>query len=199
MMAKNKSRESIISELRSNINEIETQQGITTSKIKKQNFKSEDEAFKKIQRLINCREHSVKSLTERLERSGFSGQVSNAAVERACECGLVSNARFAEVLVTSRRSQGYGIKGIECELKKNDIDPASCAVFCQLEENQSTEQEIERAVEFLSKHPSHSKNPMPAAYRKLLGRGYESSIASAAARKWAETLQGQSNEQKLLN
>ena len=191
----------MLEQLRQNISEIESQgrnsnkevrgsESNKTNSLSEPNAENEanNDAFKKIQRLINCREHSKKSLFKRLVRDGFSEQASNAAVNRACECGLVSDARFAEVLVSSRLAQGYGIGAIERELCDNGIDPQSCTAFCELSETSSSASEIQRALEFMSKRPSRSKNPRQAAYRKLVSRGYGTHVASAAAKKWEEQL-----------
>ena len=193
------SKSEVLEALRQSINEIELAgqssksqahaSGVArTKRANNANGKNDanNEAFKKIQRLLNCREHSTRSLHKRLVRGGFSESVANAAISRACECGLVSDARFAETLVSSRRSQGYGIGAIERELYDNNISPQSCPAFCEFAESSNSATETQRALEFLHKRPTRSKNPRQAAYRNLVQRGYSTYVASAAAKAWTQ-------------
>lgn len=76
-----------------------------------------DSAFKKIQRLLCIREHASALLYKRLLSSGYDDHIASEAVQRAINCGLVSDERYADVLVRSRLSQGKGLRGIAFELE----------------------------------------------------------------------------------
>ena len=89
------------------------------------------------------------------------------------------------MLIRSRIAQGKGSSGIERELKSHNIDlwdvpgwPDSYDV--------DDDVELNRALALLENKPPHSKNPRESAFRKLVNKGYPTSIASSAARIWHE-------------
>ena len=142
-------------------------------------------AFKKIVALVNARDRSEKSIRDRLGDCEFDDREIDEAVSRAKEYGLIDDARFAEVLVRSRISQGKGRAGIERELRENEIDPYTIPDWpyaFDIDENT----EYARALETLNRKPPRSKNLREGAYRKLISKGYSSSIAASAARAWCE-------------
>ncbi|MEG0027306.1 MAG: regulatory protein RecX [Raoultibacter sp.] len=144
-------------------------------------------AFQKIERLCSVREQSSKALRERLIREGFDECATNEAITRALSCGLLDDGRFADVLIRTRLSAGKGLMGIEAELVRFDIDPESVSGWPS-DYGISPETEIDRALLLLQRKPPHTKNMRDAAYRKLVGKGYASSVASTAARLWFESL-----------
>lgn len=175
--------------------------------------RTEDEtkAFEKVTRLACARERGSRELIDRLARDGFSREVAESAVQRALDCGLIDDVRYGAVLVRTRVAQGRGRKGIEDELDRAGIsatdipgwpdeffslsgfDPfrvadndedglIDCSFGCEFNE----EQEVERALALLRRKPSHSKNVRASAYRKLMTKGYSSSVASAATRRFLE-------------
>ena len=132
-------------------------------------------------------------------------------MRRALDCGLIDDTRYGAVLIRTRVSQGRGRKGIEDELERagiaasdipgwpeeffsvDDFDPfrvnanaeddvVGCSFGCE----SSDEQEIERALALLRRKPPRSKNVQASAYRKLVTRGYSTSVASAATRRFME-------------
>ena len=142
-------------------------------------------AFKKIIDLVNAADRSEKTLRERLARLGFSEASIDESIERARSYGFVDDMRFAEVLIRSRISQRKGSAGIERELVSHGIDPdqvdgwpdAYVADF---------DNELDSALSLLDAKPPRSKNLRDGAYRKLMQRGFPTSVASSAARMWAE-------------
>jgi len=146
---------------------------------------SSDDAFKKVLRLVGARDRSARQLKDRLKKDGFSEQACQTAVERAVECGLIDDLHFADVLIRSRIAQGKGLAGIERELKDNDIDPNEIPGWPY--EYQDTEySELDRALSLLKRNPPRAKNKRDAAYRKLVTKGFSSSVAASAARQWGE-------------
>lgn len=145
-------------------------------------------AFDRIVRWTSNRFRSEADLRKRLLREGYTLEQIDEAIERAQRCLLIDDERFADVLVRSRVRAGKGKVGIESELRKEGIDPFSLPGWPEDYFSDDDESELDRAVSFLDKHPTRSKNPRQAAYRKLLGKGYSSSIAGAASRIWCERL-----------
>ena len=88
-----------------------------------------DSAFAKIQRLLCIREHASALLHKRLIASGYDDRIASEAVQRAINCGLVSDERYADVLVRSRLSQGKGLRGIAFELEQAGIDPQTVPAY----------------------------------------------------------------------
>lgn len=143
-------------------------------------------AMRKIERLCSLREQASAALRERLVRDGFSEKVAEEAVGRAVECGLVDDARFADVLVRCRLAAGKGCAGIARELASHGIDPAHVESYLDAAEAGS-DVELSRALDLLERKPPRAKNAREAAYRRLVGKGFSSSIASSAARTWWES------------
>ena len=132
-------------------------------------------------------------------------------MRRALDCGLIDDMRYGAVLIRTRVSQGRGRKGIEDELERagiaasdipgwpeeffsvDDFDPFRVnanaeddVVVCSFGSESSDEQEIERALALLRRKPPRSKNVQASAYRKLVTKGYSTSVASAATRRFME-------------
>ena len=144
-----------------------------------------EKAVKKIIALFNASDRSERSSRERLEREGFEESAIDESVERAKRWGLIDDARFAQILVRSRLSQGKGSAGIVRDLAANGIDADEVPGW-PYEFPVSYEEELERALSLLERKPPTAKNARDAAYRRLMQKGYPSSVASAAARTWHE-------------
>ena len=145
-----------------------------------------ESAFAKIQRLLCIREHASALLYKRLLSSGYDDHIASEAVQRAINCGLVSDERYADVLVRSRLSQGKGLRGIAFELEQADIDPQTVPAYQEALFRDSGPDELARALSLLAAKPPKAKRIREAAYRKLVQKGYESSVAASAARIFAE-------------
>ena len=145
-----------------------------------------DSAFAKIQRLLCIREHASALLYKRLLSSGYDDRIAAEAVQRAINCGLVSDERYADVLVRSRLSQGKGLRGIAFELEQADIDPKTVPAYQEALFRDSGPDELARALSLLAAKPPKAKRIREAAYRKLVQKGYESSVAASAARIFAK-------------
>lgn len=145
------------------------------------------QAFKKIVALVNVSDRSEQAIRERLTNEGFDELAIDQAVDRAKTYSIIDDAHFAEVLVRSRLSQGRGLSGIKRELKQHNIDVERLAFWQEGICDDSQEGELDRAIEALNKKPPRTKHLREGAYRYLVRRGYASSIASSAARIWAES------------
>lgn len=78
-------------------------------------------AYGKALGLLSRREHSQRELKRKLDHSGFAGDEAAQALQRLQQQSFQSDARFAELLVRSRVSQGHGPRRIRAELRTHGI------------------------------------------------------------------------------
>lgn len=123
-------------------------------------------------------------LEARLVKDGFSEEAAAAAVSRAVRCGLIDDSRYADVLARSRISALRGLSGIARELEGLGIDPESVEPYAEAFAL-GDDWEIGRALSILESKPPRAKNARDAAYRRLVQKGYSSSVAASAARLWS--------------
>jgi len=147
--------------------------------------KDPDEAMNSLVRLIAARGRSVHEARKRLMEKGYSAESTAKAIERALDCGLLDDQRFAGGLIKDKLSAGWGSYRIDQELyyfgiDKDAIEGYPSAFF-------SDEAQLEQALIALKRHRSRSKNPRQAAYRYLVSKGYSSDVASAAIKTSAST------------
>ncbi|WP_238382845.1 regulatory protein RecX [Cognatilysobacter segetis] len=71
--------------------------------------------------LLTRREHSRKELVRKLVQRGVDAGEVEAAVDKLAGAGWQDDARFAESLVRSRASTGYGPLHIRAELGTHDL------------------------------------------------------------------------------
>lgn len=147
-------------------------------------FADPEAAFRKIERLCLVREQASEQLRRRLARDGFEPEAVEAALSRALACGLVDDARFADVLVRSRLAQGRGMRGIAAELEGLGIDADGVDALAERDGDDAGE--VERALALLDRKPPRAKNRRDAAYRRLAQKGFSASVSSTAARLWCE-------------
>lgn len=184
-------RQSVISELQNRIAAMESGGGVAEPPRSELQAEAQtsavqsNDALKKIIALVNASDKSERAIRDRLVREGFSEPAIEGAVGQAKQYGFIDDRRFAEVLVRSRISQGRGSAGIIRELAENDIDAEDVPGW-PYDFPLSTEEETERAIGLLQRKPPHAKNKREAAYRRLMQKGYSSTVASSAARLWFE-------------
>ena len=145
--------------------------------------KDAERAFNKIVRLASTSEQATRPLKDRLLREGYSEEAADEAITRAVSCGLVDDARYAEVLVRSRLSQGRGRPGIRAELERLGLDAGSCESVFQ----ECSQSDFDRALDLLDARPPRAKNKRDACYRRLVQKGYGADVASSASRCWCES------------
>ena len=145
-----------------------------------------DRALKRIVSWVNVSERSEHAVRERLELEGFTDEAINEAVGRAIGYGFIDDMRFAASLIRSRLRKGRGDAGIRRELAAHGIDLDDVPGW-PYEFVESDDEQLERALAYLDRHPTRSKNKREGAYRKLVQNGYPAAIASNAARLWSES------------
>jgi regulatory protein len=72
--------------------------------------------------LLARREHSAFELGQKLRHKGLSVPSVEGVIEQLIAEGLLSDQRFAESLIYSRRQQGYGPVRIRYELREKGVD-----------------------------------------------------------------------------
>ena len=146
-------------------------------------------AFAKVSRIVSQAEKSSKQVRDRLKRDGFSEEAIEYSLGRALRSGMIDDARYAEWLVRSRLRQGRGLSGVERELAEIGYRLEDLRGWPE-EFEYAEEDEIQRAIGFLEKHPPKAKNLRDSAYRKLAAKGFSSECSSTAARIWCERMAG---------
>ncbi len=146
----------------------------------------EQEAFARIVRLAAVRERCQSELRQRLADEGFATEDIEAALERARACSLVDDLRYAAVLTRTRIAQGKGQVGVEAELQRADINPHEIEGWPDQFFDEGAGSELERALDVLRRKPPRAKQLAPAAYRRLIRKGYSHDTASEAARRFAQ-------------
>jgi regulatory protein len=81
-------------------------------------------AYDKALGLLARREHSRKELKAKLRQGGYEGEETTNAIDRLGEQHYQDDDRFAEVLLRSRISQGYGPMRLRVELKSHGLADA---------------------------------------------------------------------------
>lgn len=144
-------------------------------------------AFDKLVRSVSASEQSTAKIRRKLLEAGLPEGSVESAIEKAVRIGAIDDKRYAECLVRSTLSMGKGLKFALKEIESLGIDPYELESYNEhLEEGD--EADIERALDFLNRHPSRSKDVRGAAYRKLISKGYDGGVASTASRLYAESL-----------
>jgi len=152
---------------------------------------SAERALADAHRLLAHRPRARAELGARLASKGHPEQAVRHALARLEEQGLLDDHAFARAYVADRRRlAGWGAERIARELARLGTTPA--AVQAALAEGGGDDQdELQRALQILSRPQRVGAPPEAArrrAYQLLLRRGFSTSVAYAAVRRWvAET------------
>lgn len=144
-------------------------------------------AFDKLVRSVSASEQSTTKMRRKLNEAGLPESSIESAIEKAICIGAIDDKRYAECLVRSTIAMGKGLRFALKEIESLGIDPYELDSYNEhLEEG--ADANIERALDFLNRHPSRSKDVRGSAYRKLISKGYDGEVASTASRLYAESL-----------
>lgn len=147
--------------------------------------KTADAAFQKILRWASVRERSSAYVRDRLSRDEFPEEAVEEALERAVRVRAVDDRRYADALVRTTLASGRGLRRAEGEIRGLGIDPESLDSWAEHREA-GRDAEVARALEVLRRRPPRARAAREAAFRKLVGQGYDADVASTAARLWFE-------------
>ncbi len=143
------------------------------------------DAYRKILRSASIREQSSSRMRDKLVCAGFSEEAIDAAMAQAVDAGIIDDHRYADALIRTSVSAGKGLNAVFREIEDLGVDVRDLDAY-QEYAAEGEDAEIERALRFLQMHPPRSKRMCESAFRKLVGRGYESSVAMSAARRFCD-------------
>lgn len=135
--------------------------------------------------MLGRREHSVAELRKKLQQKhrDLDPQALNGMLEGLQQDGLLSDERFAEILIRSRINRGYGPIYIRQELTTKGIDSELVAVVLEQTVEEQGIDWLQLAQELVQRrHPQANQDP--AAWQKgarfLARRGFSSNLVIKA-------------------
>ena len=142
-------------------------------------------AFRKILRWVSVRERSSAYVRERLAKDEFPPEAIDEALDRAVRVHAVDDRRYSDALIRMKLAAGKGLRAAEAEIIGLGIDPSTLDAW-QEHAERGRDAEVQRALALLRRRPPRAKQAREAAFRKLVGQGFSTDIASSAARLWSE-------------
>jgi regulatory protein len=124
-------------------------------------------------RLLSRREHSARELKRKLIDRGVEATDADAAIETLSSRGFQSDDRYAEQMVRTRITQGYGPLRIEAELKMAGLSGDQISQALEAAECDWLEQAARAHEKRFGAVPT-SMAERNRQYRFLMGRGFES-------------------------
>lgn len=138
----------------------------------------------RVEALLSRRDYSSQELARKLSDDGYSPDVVETLVQRACSSGLVNDARYADSFIRTKLAAGWGKDKIERELSLKGIDAEQIEGWP--DEYLPEGAERERAFELASSRPLTGKNDYARLVRFLYGRGFSYGLASDVAQEVLE-------------
>ena len=120
-------------------------------------------------RALARREHSVRSLRERLQRAGVTSGDAEAVVEELRHAGLVDDGRFAEERARVLAERGKGDAAIRFELERAGVEAAEIEAALA-----GLASERERAAALVAR-----RGATLTTARLLAGRGFDEEVVAA--------------------
>lgn len=140
-------------------------------------------------RILEAAPRSRAQLAERLARRGVAPEVAERVLDRFTEVGLLDDAAYARMLVSSRRaSKGLAPRALALELRRAGIDQeTAAAALAELAEEQS-ESDAEVAARLVERRLRQMRGLAPeVASRRLVGmltrKGYPVGLATRVVRE----------------
>ena len=127
------------------------------------------EALAVATRALARREHSQRSLRERLLRAGVSVGDAEAVVAELQQTGLVDDARFAEERARVLAGKGKGDAAIRFDLERAGVGPDDLEAALG-----TLDPERKRAAALVAR-----RGASPATARLLAGRGFDEEVVAA--------------------
>lgn len=138
-------------------------------------------AHARMEELVGRRDYSRIELCDRLSSDGYPTSVVEQVVSRACEVGLVDDARYGAAFARSKILAGWGRLRIERELSRRGVDVSEVAGWP--EEFFNADEERERALALAFRRRLSGRNDYQKLVRFLCTRGFAASLATSVARE----------------
>ncbi len=129
-------------------------------------------------RLINYRERSRREIVDKLLADGYSQALADLVADRMVELQFVDDRRYAESIVRSKRSAGWGTRRIERALADAGVDEETVSDVSAQPEGS----EYERALREARKKPARDARDVQRVAARLARKGFGFEIAFSAAR-----------------
>ena len=152
----------------------------------------EQAAFERACSKLSARERPGKDVLNLLVQEGYPAGASQAAVDKAKRCGVISDARYAQAFVNSKTRAGWGKARISRELERFGLsleDAGDVAL-----DSLTQDREYERALAAASRRAIPSKNPTEKIARFLMGRGFATGLSLRVAKEVVAQAQEPSDE-----
>lgn len=137
--------------------------------------------FAQLTEMLSRRDYAVLEARERLLNYGYREIEIDAALSKAIDVRFLDDSRFATYFISERIRRGWGRRKIEIELKRKGVDandlPGYPVDFF------SDDDELDRAIELLSRKSIPSVRPQEKLIRHLMAKGFSYSVSSEAARR----------------
>ncbi|MHB9003767.1 MAG: regulatory protein RecX [Coriobacteriia bacterium] len=135
-------------------------------------------ALERAFKILDYRERSIHQLRDSLLSDGYGVASVESVVARLVDLELVSDTRFAELFVRSKRSTGWGGRRIANGLRQAGV-PDDLAVASLLEDE--PESEYERALVFALRKRPLTETAQRRLVDALARRGFSFDVARRAA------------------
>ncbi|MFC0679106.1 recombination regulator RecX [Lysobacter korlensis] len=132
--------------------------------------------------LLTRREHSRKELARKLSARGVDAAEAEAAIERLAGEGWQDDARFAESLVRSRVSNGYGPMRIRAELATHGLDREAIAAALDTFEGDWSELARDQVLRRYGGSVAEDRTLQRKAADFLIRRGFDAACVRSASR-----------------
>ncbi len=135
----------------------------------------------RLNELIDKRDYSEKEAFKKLRQDGYTADIAQELVDRARECGLIDDVRFAKSFIRFKLSCGWGTKKISYELARRGVDVKEVPGWP--DEFFEDESEYELAYKAASKKRITGKNDYQKIVRFLGSRGFSFGVSASVARQ----------------
>lgn len=138
------------------------------------------DAYDKALAWLARREHSQRELHTKLQRAGYAREQITAAIERLIADHYQDDARFAQSLIRSRVSQGYGPQRLRAELRTHDLDDARIAQWLEAAQVDWTKSATEQLRRHYGAAVAGDRAQRLRQAQFLLRRGFAAATVHAA-------------------
>jgi regulatory protein len=123
-------------------------------------------------RLLARREHSAQELRQKLLLREHPADLIDAALRELAADRLLSDARFAEEFVRSRRDKGFGPQRIRAELRQRGVDPYVAEDHLRSSEQDWQARALTQYRKRFGGQPPRNLAERSKHYRFLINRGF---------------------------